>query len=638
MSSDPAVNNTMEVDATIDGTTATTVATAERQIIDAIFETETSVPRLAHANSIAFEELLVFMRGAELVARFKAFFELLYRTTSPLGGQEELPPTPINWRIVLAAYLVAVRPTHVFQSTGETERILLHASSVLVRTFEAIYDTLATSHSRSLQDLPAQLVASFHDQLRAFLVAYDAWQIPDMEKLKMRLRNALIIIYRAYNAVESEDEETAQRAASMAALQEQMALLEAKLKKFCRDEEDGAAAVQALRDAVRDERGEVGVNAIFKDDGRASNEHIVHFMMLWSMPLRMALEGPSGSRKEGLIIEPSDLIFDDQVDVGYYFRRVVSLCDLFLTQSVYETMKTQMVELGRFDECLSVFANLVRKIRQVDPTHQINDFVCITDMQKAAADGTLGTEAVIKALLDVVVVIKPLHKNGNERSFHEAWDVLHRELESDEFEETDGPAWISKALEFFSRQIRMLCVESGNKRYALLFSWLYAPMRYVVSHLSICRLADLFPVLVEHGLKYEQDKFEKKFPAGSVLSNTKVCITTTTQLMHFQQSNLTNLFHRSGCRASWPATMRRGSTRRSRCRPSRPAISTSSSLPRPCSITYPVMRHRFRRSCRSMPCSSSGCARNWITWSGVLRCSRSSGIICRPAALRRNRV
>ena len=71
----------------------------------------------------------------------------------------------VNTRIFLAGYMIAYRPTHVFESMGPLENALLEAAVSMLESFQTIVDAVRNSPQRTFSSAPPELTRDFPEQL-----------------------------------------------------------------------------------------------------------------------------------------------------------------------------------------------------------------------------------------------------------------------------------------------------------------------------------------------------------------------------------------------------------------------------------------------------------------------------------------
>ena len=110
---------------------------------------------------------------------------------------QALAPNSVNTRVFLAGYMIAYRPTHVFESMGALEQGLFEAAGPVLESFQSIIDAVHNSPTRDFQSVPSALTRDFTGLLFEFLDRFKAWKIPDEKRLTCRIKHALIALYRA---------------------------------------------------------------------------------------------------------------------------------------------------------------------------------------------------------------------------------------------------------------------------------------------------------------------------------------------------------------------------------------------------------------------------------------------------------
>jgi hypothetical protein len=101
----------------------------------------------------------------------------------------------VNVRVFLAAYMIAFRPTHVFESMGALEKTLFDAALQLLTRFQDIVQRIASTGS--FQCVAFDLTCDFPLMIFEYLKHFKAWKVPDEVKLTCRIKHALIALYNA---------------------------------------------------------------------------------------------------------------------------------------------------------------------------------------------------------------------------------------------------------------------------------------------------------------------------------------------------------------------------------------------------------------------------------------------------------
>jgi len=149
-----------------------------RRIVDKHF---ISGPTIQHVKSISFEALVVLLREKPLIQSSKACLHRIHRLTTIRHGSppNALIQEPVNVRVFLAGYMIAYRPTHVFESMGVLEQALYDSAVPLMVAFERICSSVCTAPNCSFQEVSHELTRDFPFLLLDFIQKFKAWKGPD---------------------------------------------------------------------------------------------------------------------------------------------------------------------------------------------------------------------------------------------------------------------------------------------------------------------------------------------------------------------------------------------------------------------------------------------------------------------------
>ena len=189
----------------------------------------------------SFEQLLVRLREADVLCAAKLFINRLYKLCTHRHDTQN-PGTDgnkrVNIRVVLAAFMIYFRPTHVFETMdpGSLEHSLFDAAKALVDHLESIIECI--SANESFRDVPVEVSVRFEPLLTQYLRSFKAWKGPDLEKMITRIEHALIALYIARAKLSEEDPANSTINANLDA---EIARLRAKLSNLA-----GADALERL--------------------------------------------------------------------------------------------------------------------------------------------------------------------------------------------------------------------------------------------------------------------------------------------------------------------------------------------------------------------------------------------------------
>ncbi len=227
---------------------------------------------------------MVFLREKPIVAIVKQFIRRLHQCCSLIHGEppNALQPDSVNVRVVLAAYMIALRPSHVFESMGTLEQSLFEAAVLLVNRIEILVNDLASKNAFYL--LKYDLVASFTTILYEYLKRFKAWKVPDEAKLTCRIKHALIALYQAETHLPPEEPEDSKlkiefrtQIERLRCKLQQIAGIEA-LTQFDEMRSRGVTAFPGPSGACGQQDSCVGAYASLP--GRMTNEQLAHELLL----------------------------------------------------------------------------------------------------------------------------------------------------------------------------------------------------------------------------------------------------------------------------------------------------------------------------------------------------------------------
>ena len=228
----------------------------------------------------SFEALVVFLREKPIVAVARNCVQRIHLSCTFLYGSPRaaLLPEHVNVRVVLAAYMIAGRPTHVFESMGVLEQALYESALVLTTNLERLARSIAQTGNFHLAN--ANLAESFPTVLFEYLKRFKAWKIPDEVKLVCRIKHALIALYQAEQHLPPDEPEDSKLKIEF---RTQIERLRSKLQQI------GGASALAEFDEERkkggpvlppsDESGGAG-GAYSALPGRMTNEQLAHELLL----------------------------------------------------------------------------------------------------------------------------------------------------------------------------------------------------------------------------------------------------------------------------------------------------------------------------------------------------------------------
>jgi hypothetical protein len=101
-----------------------------------------------------------------------------FRHGSPVKA---LAPKNVNVLVFLAAFMIALRPTHVFESMGKLEQALYESAVPVINCFQRIVKHVESKGM--FQNVPFELTADFPTMLYEYLKRFKLWKVPDEVRL-----------------------------------------------------------------------------------------------------------------------------------------------------------------------------------------------------------------------------------------------------------------------------------------------------------------------------------------------------------------------------------------------------------------------------------------------------------------------
>lgn len=234
---------------------------------------------------------MVFLREKKIISVSKACLQRIHLLCTFRHGSpsKALTPENVNVRVFLAGFMIAYRPTHVFESMGALEHALLEAATPLLTTFQKICDTIRSSPGRCFQDVSPDLTKDFATLLFEYLKRFKAWKVPDEAKLTCRIKHALIALYQAEQHLPPDEPDDSKlkvefrtQIERLRSKLQQIAGVEA-LQKFDEDRLSGALPGTCAADggASNGGGGGGGVGGAYAAlPGRMSNEQLAHELIV----------------------------------------------------------------------------------------------------------------------------------------------------------------------------------------------------------------------------------------------------------------------------------------------------------------------------------------------------------------------
>ena len=467
-----------------------------------------------HVKSISFQSLVEFLRQRPVIAAMKAALQRIHYLATFRHGSpsRSLAPENINVRVFLAAFMIAYRPTHVFENMGPLERDLFEAGVPLLSMFETICKTLLHAQHKHFQNVPANQTKDFPTTLFEYLRRFKAWKVPDEAKLIARISNALVALYEAHLHLPPDEPQDSD--------------LNVEFR----------ASIDRLRGKLEQIGGPEAIQKFDTDHPRASFLVSGGGGSQTSSTSTSAVMFPSRITNEQMAHE---LLVDPTFQLDDTYPMVLSSSSARRTSSrselaVFHQMRTSFHRafwnslVDDLNLQVPCYVRVIRVLKEIrdgitdlagsrEPT--IIEILDLDFIERRAEAQTYTIHDDMQLIASVYQVIKRVQAPIRDEQTTERWLALQNQQDQDQQSATQR---ICKGIEFLLECVNLMRIDASNSRLRL-----------------------IAPVIREHGIDYEQRKFAEKLDDGTLtLQRTQAwfqhTITTQQQVVMSQQQQQQN--------------------------------------------------------------------------------------------------
>ena len=390
------------------------------------------------------------LKDKQVIAATKSCLQRIHSLATFRHGSpsKSLVPGNVNVRVFLAAFMIAFRPTHVFESMGALEQALFESAVPLLSSFERICTALRSSDHTCFQEVPSDLTKDFPTMLYEYLKRFKAWKVPDEAKLTCRIKHALVALYQA--EVHLPPDEPADSKLKVE-FRTQIERLRGKLQQI------GGAEALAQFDEQRS-TGQVngcggggsgghgsgggGGGAYAALPGRMTNEQLAHELLLDPAFQLDEAGGCGGDNPVFRRMRESfhQAFWDSLVD------------DLRLATPCY--VRALRV-LGEIRDGISELAG--------GESGVIAEAVDLEHIRRQAEQGLYGWESCSRLVDAVAAVIRRVQAPRREGETREGWLRVQAEMAG--AAEQERPRAFCRALEFLLDRVNAMRIDAANARY-----------------------------------------------------------------------------------------------------------------------------------------------------------------------------
>jgi hypothetical protein len=462
---------------------------------------------IEHVKSISFEALVVLLRDKPVIAAMKAGLQRMHLLATFRHGSpsKSLAPENVNVRVFLAAYMIAYRPTHVFESMGTLEQALFESAVPLLNQFQTMSNTLLAAPYKHFQMVPSDQTKDFPMALFEYLKRFKAWKVPDEAKLTCRIKNALVALYQAEQHLPPDEPEDSKLKIEF---RTQIARLRSKLQQIAGQEALDKFDEDRLIGAPVAENGAAGSSSYSSNGayaalpGRMTNEQLAHQLLL---DPTFQLDETGGCSS----------------DYNPVFSRIRESFHRAFWDSLVDDLRLPTPCYVRVLRVLGEIRDGIKDLTGAREEGCIADVLDLDFIKDQVDKGLYDFCSATKLVEQVVLIIRRAQAPKRDGETGDKWRAM-QEVIGAATKETEARV-MCDCLEFLLNRVNVMRIDAANARLRL-----------------------IAPVIKDHGIDYERGKFADKLKDGTLtLSRTEAWFLSTMMA----EKELT-VRARGGCRVS----------------------------------------------------------------------------------------
>ena len=428
---------------------------------------------VAHVKSISFESLVVFLREKPVIAAMRAALQRMHMLSTFRHGSpsKSLAPENVNVRVFLAAFMIAFRPTHVFESMGTLEQALFESSVPLLSQFERMCNTLLAAPRPCFQMVPYDQSCNFPTTLFEYLRRFKAWKVPDEAKLTCRIKHALNALFDAEEHLPPDEPEDSKLKIEF---REQITRLRSKLQQIAGQEAlDKYDEDRLIRTPYAASPSGTDPSSYAALPGRMTNEQLAHELLL---DPTFQLHTTGGCS-------------DDATNP--VFQRIRESFHKAFWESLIDDLKLATPCYVRVLRVLTEIRDGINDLAGSREEGSIGEILDMDFIKQRVEGCNYGFADAMQLIRSVVVVIQRVQAPMRDGETKEKWESMQASIASATVETT---ARITcECLEFLLERVNVMRIDAANARLRL-----------------------IAPVIKDHGIDYERGKFADKLGDGTL--------------------------------------------------------------------------------------------------------------------------
>jgi len=427
----------------------------------------------ATMETMKLEEMTIFLKQTDTIQLAQQYLMRIQRLSNLLHGTALLPHTLFNIRVFLASYMILIYPESAFQTMGDLETLLLESTKKLHSNFEAILDAL-TNEKKMFREIPHELTKAFPVLLEDFLDRFSKWKVVDEVNVIARIKHALIALLEARRNLMFDDCITAEMSFEFL---NQLKRLKDKLlqiggpdvvKDFERENPD----LKCL-ESQNNSKESISDREYYKEK-YTTNEQMAHELLLDpTFELTEANSyGSFNATQEGLKKNLERAFWTGLEDD----LRFSPPCYVRITRVLSE-IRDGIVELG--DEYLK--------------GEQIMDINLLIEKIKTNVWDWPQITQLVNALFQNLQIIQFSNRVDETMTL---WEETKKAMDNASHAVESQNTTFCKAMRFLLERVQVFRLDAANRR-----------------------LRSIAPVILDHGIEYEQDKMKEKLESGALTTN-----------------------------------------------------------------------------------------------------------------------
>jgi hypothetical protein len=437
------------------------------------------------------------LREPKVIAVSKACLQRVHLMCTFRHGSPSraLAPENVNVRVFLAGFMIAYRPTHVFESMGALEHALLEATTPLLTTFDRICRILNEKHFFS--EVPPDLTKDFSILLFEYLKRFKAWKVPDEAKLTCRIKHALIALYQAEDHLPADEPadsklklEFRTQIERLRSKLQQIAGAEA-LQKFDEDRLSGVLPGSNGGGGGGGNDKGTGGGAYAALPGRMTNEQLAHELLL---DPAFQLDESGGCSVDNPVFHRIRESFH-AVSFPLLSRTFPHKVILRGPQAFWDSLVDDLrLATPCYVRVLRVLAEIRDGIKDLAGAREagaLDEAVDLDFIKQQAEAGLYDWTSCTKLVSSIVEIIQRIQAPKRDDETKAKWTEVSAAMQAATMEE--HPRAFCKALEFLLDRVNAMRIDAANARLRL-----------------------IAPVIKDHGVDYERGKFQDKLNDGSL--------------------------------------------------------------------------------------------------------------------------